>query len=194
MKDFVASGTKTALTKALHEAIELGDLDAVERNLALGADPDGGRDSSVFNACALKRWAVLEVLLANGASPSPSNCPTPPAKVLAGTSGVEGLRILLKNGADPNAGHAAALAQAVRSARPECVQVLLRFGADPRLLTDGDWSRLQLSGNTPEGRYVHTLLESRIAALELTSIVDQHSAELDMAGAKASSGAEDIGL
>ena len=145
----------------LHLAASAGYASLVELLLAKGADANAvdGADRTALSYAAQKRYgAVLQLLLAAHANPNAGRFDLP-LLVAACLGDVPALKLLLANGADPNATNALSysfsskqlpslantwytpLSLAVRQDHPEAVAELIRGKADPNGL-DADGTPL----------------------------------------------------
>jgi len=92
---------------ALHQAVVIGDLDAVMRLLAVGAEPDVRSETNETPLCAAiltGQRAAADLLLLHGADPNlPGSEGQPPLALASLRRDPELLRLLLISGAVPNA-------------------------------------------------------------------------------------------
>jgi len=136
---------KQLLNEALFTAATRGDLDIARAMLAAGADPGlpPARSAPLEAAARSGVIEMIELLLDHGANPDYSEGPgnfALDSAILFGR--VHVMTALLRRGANPNAGDlergTPPLARAVTVGNPECVRVLVAFGADvERVGSDG---------------------------------------------------------
>ncbi|NIN35022.1 MAG: hypothetical protein GTO60_07995, partial [Gammaproteobacteria bacterium] len=138
-------------TTALHWAVHWGELDMVDLLLAAGADPDPSNDYGVtpplMQACINKNNGMVIKLLDAGADPNALMVTGVSALMKCSQTGaVEGVRALIKAGADVNISESrngqTALMWAISSAQAPIVNALLEAGADISSRTVGGFTPL----------------------------------------------------
>jgi ankyrin repeat protein len=176
-------------TTPLHWAVRANDIDAVQRLLHAGANPDAANRYGVTplslaaeNASA----ALIQALLQAGAHPT--NAILMDA---ARTGNAEVVRMLLTHGADANAHESSlgetALMWAAAENHPEAVRALIEHGADPNVRSDKlvyPKDRFGLEGVTtilPHGNWTALMYAGRQGSLEAARTLAAMGADLNLA-------------
>ena len=152
------------LSRELKRAASAGDLEAVRSLVEAGADVNA-KDEHGSGTLLTFHPMVLAYLLSKGADPDVQTNENG-ASVLAGlafVNEVEGVRMLLEHGADPDRGRAEsletplhhALAGSAGGDRTEVVRLLIKHGADvnaatrPGVVSCNFWREARTRGETP---------------------------------------------
>ena len=171
--------TGQAAAAELHEAARRGDLAAVEKLLAAGAQvdaPDGGGATPLYLAAGEGHAAVVARMLAAGADArrpamGPFGSTGTPIHVAARYGHLEVVRVLLKAGVDPNLadeGVGPPLHTAVRRGQAAVAELLRSFGAHPVRAAPVD--ALMASANAAAG-------QDTAAACAICHELTKHSAQ-----------------
>jgi ankyrin repeat protein len=142
---------------ALRQAIDTNDVNAVARALDAGADPNVYDDyalTPLVRAVIGGNETIVIELLRRGANPDPPQAARSPLELAFSlvvnrrvTCNVSLVKLLLENGANPNGVFPSLgelpLCRALEFGDISCVNTLLKFGADPRLVPDRGKPALQ---------------------------------------------------
>jgi ankyrin repeat protein len=179
--------TKDPRVKKLLDAAEKGDVAAVKRLIAEGADPDAYDEERVENALMIaiyyRQVGVIRALAGTKADFN-GGFPHTPLTIGVRTKNPELVRALVEGGAKvnhPNSSGETALLVAVQDADPETVAELVRLGADPNLVpkkkkydTITNYSPLEYAATEGNKRMIDALLtapgvkrDKRLAGLML---------------------------
>jgi ankyrin repeat protein len=150
------SAVSHVLGSPLIDATERGNYEEVERLLAANADPneaamssDGSPTTALISAAQRRRYAVIRVLLAGGATVDLRDQHGRSALMHAAASGLmESVTLLLNAGASLTAVDQqgeGALARAAERGHFEVARALLSQGADPNRISHGCVGPLQLA-------------------------------------------------
>ncbi|HSP68342.1 MAG TPA: ankyrin repeat domain-containing protein, partial [Bryobacteraceae bacterium] len=161
-------------TTPLHWAVRGNDVDAVQRLLRAGANPDAANRYGVtpLSLAATNASApLIQALLQAGAHPTGSILMT-----AARTGNPEIVRMLIARGADANARESSlgetALMWAAAENHPEAVRALIEHGADPNARSEKltyAKDRFGLEGVTtilPRGSWTALMYAARQGSLE----------------------------
>lgn len=162
-------------TTALHRAVYAGDVPAVQRELAAGADATAANvfgATPMMLAAARGDAAVIRLLLDAGADVESRNDEGQTAlMVVARTGALDAAQLLLRRGADVHAreswGGQTALMWAAAQSQPQMIRLLVRAGArvDERS-TVRDWQRRVTAEGRPKDLYRGGLTPLLFAARE----------------------------
>ncbi len=107
LEEFILRHLVRMDSPAIHQAVVIGDLDALKRLLAMGADPDVRSETDETPLCAAiltGQRAAADLLLLHGADPNlPGAEGQPPLALASLRRDPDLLRLLLVSGAVPNA-------------------------------------------------------------------------------------------
>lgn len=176
-------------TTPLHWAVRANDVDAAQRLIRAGANPDAANRYGVTplslaadNASA----PLIQMLLQAGAHPTGAILMT-----AARTGNAEAVRMLLARGADANARESSlgetALMWAAAENHPEAVRALIEHGADPNTRSDKlvySKDRFGLEGVTtilPHGSWTALMYAARQGSLEAARALAEAGADLNVA-------------
>jgi ankyrin repeat protein len=176
-------------TTALHWAVRANDLDAAQRLLRAGANPDAANRYGVTPLSLAAENAsapLLQTLLEAGAHPSGAILMT-----AARTGNAEVVRMLLARGADANARESSlgetALMWAAAENHPEAVRALIEHGADPNARSQElvyAKDRFGLEGVTtilPHGNWTALMYAARQGSLAAARALAESGADLNLA-------------
>jgi ankyrin repeat protein len=175
-------------TTPLHWAVRANDLDAAQRLLRAGANPDAANRYGVTplslaaeNASA----SMMQALLQAGAHTTDSILMT-----ASRTGNAEAVRMLLARGANANARESTlgetALTWAAAENHPETVRALIEHGADPNTPSDKlvyPKDRFGLEGVTtilPRGGWTALMYAARQGSLEAARALAESRADLNL--------------
>ena len=176
-------------TTPLHWAVRSNDLDAAQRLLHTGANPDAANRYGVTPlslAAQNGSSPMIQALLQAGARPTSAILMT-----AAHTGNAEVVRMLLARGADANARESSlgetALMWAAAEDHPEAVRALIEHGADPNARSDKlvyPKDRFGLEGVItilPHGSWTALMYAARQGSLEAARTLAEMGAELNVA-------------
>lgn len=175
-------------TTPLHWAVRANDVDAVQRLLRAGANPDAANRYGVtpLSLAATSASApLIQALLQAGAHPTGSILMT-----AARTGNPEIVRMLIARGADANARESSlgetALMWAAAENHPEAVRALIEHGADPNARSEKltyAKDRFGLEGVTtilPRGNWTALMYAARQGSLEAARALADAGADLNL--------------
>jgi len=175
-------------TTPLHWAVRANDVDAVQRLLRSGANPDAANRYGVtpLSLAATNASApLIQALLQAGAHPTNSILMT-----AARTGNAEVVRMLIARGADASARESSlgetALMWAAAENHPEAVRALIEHGADPNARSDKlayAKDRFGLEGVTtilPRGSWTALMYAARQGSLEAARALADAGADLNL--------------
>jgi len=175
-------------TTPLHWAVRANDLDAVQRLLRSGANPDAANRYGVtpLSLAATNASApLIQALLQAGAHPTNSILMT-----AARTGNAEVVRMLIARGADANARESSlgetALMWAAAENHLEAVRALIEHGADPNARSEKlayAKDRFGLEGVTtvlPHGHWTALMYAARQGSLEAARALADSGADLNL--------------
>ncbi len=176
-------------TTPLHWAVRANDVEAAQRLLHSGANPDAANRYGVTPLSLAAENAsapLIQMLLQAGAHPTDAILMT-----AARTGDAEVVRMLLARGADANARESSlgetALMWAAAENHPEAVRALIEHGADPNTRSDKlvySKDRFGLEGVTtilPHGSWTALMYAARQGSLEAARALAQAGADLNLA-------------
>jgi len=176
-------------TTPLHWAVRANDVDAAQRLIRAGANPDAANRYGVTPLSLAAENAsapLIQMLLQAGAHPTGAILMT-----AARTGNAEVVRMLLARGADANAREASlgetALMWAAAENHPEAVRALIEHGADPNTRSDKlvySKDRFGLEGVTtilPHGSWTALMYAARQGSLEAARALAEAGADLNVA-------------
>jgi uncharacterized protein len=180
-------------TTPLQRAVYAGDVAAVRRLIAAGADP---RASNLFGATPMMLAAVrgdaaiIGVLLAAGVdADSPNDEGQTALMVVARTGNLDAAGLLLRHGANVRAhenwGGQTALMWAAAQSQPRMIELLLKHGAlvDERS-TVRDWQRRVTAEGRPKDMYrgglTPLLFAAREGCIDCLKVLLAHGADIDL--------------
>ena len=176
-------------TAPLHWAVRANDVDAAQRLIRAGANPDAANRYGVTPLSLAAENAsapLIQMLLQAGAHPTGAILMT-----AARTGNAEVVRMLLARGADANAREASlgetALMWAAAENHPEAVRALIEHGADPNTRSDKlvySKDRFGLEGVTtilPHGSWTALMYAARQGSLEAARALAEAGADLNVA-------------
>jgi ankyrin repeat protein len=175
-------------TTPLHWAVRANDVDAAQRLLRSGANPDAANRNGVtpLSLAATNASApLIQALLQAGAHPTNSILMT-----AARTGNAEVVRMLIARGADANARESSlgetALMWAAAENHPEAVRALIEHGADPNARSEKlayAKDRFGLEGVTtilPHGSWTALMYAARQGSLEAARALADAGADLNL--------------
>jgi uncharacterized protein len=175
-------------TTPLHWAARANDVDAVQRLLKAGANPDAANRYGVtpLSLAATNASApLIQALLQAGALPTSSILMT-----AARTGNAEAVLMLIARGADANARETSlgetALMWAAAENHPEAVRALIEHGADPNARSETlayAKDRFGLEGVTtilPHGHWTALMYAARQGSLEAARTLAEMGADLNL--------------
>ena len=175
-------------TTPLHWAVRANDVDAAQRLLRSGANPDAANRYGVtpLSLAATNASApLIQALLQAGAHPTDSILMT-----AARIGNPEIVRMLIARGADANARESSlgetALMWAAAENHPEAVRALIEHGADPNARSDTlayAKDRFGLEGVTtilPRGSWTAVMYAARQGSLEAARALADAGADLNL--------------
>ena len=175
-------------TTPLHWAVRANDVDAVQRLLKAGANPDASNRYGVtpLSLAATNASApLIQALLQAGAHPTNSILMT-----AARTGNAEAVLMLIARGADANARETSlgetALMWAAAENHPAAVRALIEHGADPNARSDKlayAKDRFGLEGVTtilPHGHWTALMYAARQGSLEAARALADAGADLNL--------------
>ena len=175
-------------TTPLHWAVRANDVDAVQRLLRSGANPDAANRYGVtpLSLAATNASApLIQALLQAGAHPTNSILMT-----AARTGNAEVVRMLIARGPDANARESSlgetALMWAAAENHPEAVRALIEHGADPNARSEKlayAKDRFGLEGVTtvlPHGHWTALMYAARQGSLEAARALADSGADLNL--------------
>ena len=176
-------------TTPLHWAVRANDVDAAQRLLHAGANPDAANRYGVTPLSLAAENAsapLVQALLQAGAHPTDSILMT-----AARTGNGEVVRMLLARGANANARESSlgetALMWAAAENHPDAVRALIEHGADPNARSDKlayPKDRFGLEGVTtilPHGSWTALMYAGRQGSLEAARTLAEMGADLNLA-------------
>jgi ankyrin repeat protein len=176
-------------TTPLHWAVRANDLDAAQRLLLAGANPDAANRYSVTPLSLAAENAsapLIQILLQAGAHPTGAILMT-----AARTGNAEVVRMLLTRGADANARESSlgetALMWASAENHPDVVRALIEHGADVDARSDKlvyPKDRFGLEGVTtilPRGSWTALMYAARQGSVEAARALAESGAHLNLA-------------
>jgi uncharacterized protein len=176
-------------TTPLHWAVRANDVEAAQRLLHSGANPDAANRYGVTPLSLAAENAsapLIQMLLQAGAHPTGAILMT-----AARTGNAEVVRMLLARGADANARESSlgetALMWAAAENHPEAVGALIEHGADPNTRSDKlvySKDRFGLEGVTtilPHGSWTALMYAARQGSLDAARALAEAGADLNLA-------------
>jgi len=175
-------------TTPLHWAVRANDLDAAQRLIRAGANPDAANRYGVTPLSLAAENAsapLIQALLQAGAHPTNAILMN-----AARTGNGEVVRMLLARGADANARESSlgetALMWAAAENHPAAVRALIEHGADPNVRSDNlvyPKDRFGLEGVTtilPHGSWTALMYAGRQGSLEAARTLAEMGADLNL--------------